>query len=287
MEDYMKMKLLLPAIGTLVFVVSCMGIPKMSMGMPSMKMEIVATSFTDGNPPGKAEEIIQNQDIVEVDTIAFETDDYLGIRQKLGQEFATYQRIPNLNYKVSSAKLFTTNGKEFYTLVPQANQAGVHIHIKNNLGRKGKIDIIASPEMNFTSMIIQYTINTDFFGRPYTFHIYANSELTAGVSSDQKTYCQFILYYENNPVMAYISIYNLKQPANNRTTIVADHEFLKNNENDAAAWCIIFVLLQEVNQKMAEESSRQNMHTPDHSMPEIRHNTDGSIDHNRNPLDSF
>jgi len=301
----MKMKLLFVASGVLFLFASCMGMP---LGGHGMTMEIVSTSFTDGNPPGKAEEIIKNQDIIEIDTIAFEVKDLLGIRQKLGQEIAKYQRIPNPNYSVYSAKVFTTGVKELYTLVPNVDQFGMHIHIKNNPGRRGKIDITSKPEMGFTSMTVKYTINTDFFGQPYTFHFYAKSVMTASFTPDQKTHAQYILYYKDNPVLAYVSSFDLSNPENNKITIVADHEFFVQNKHDLAAWCVIFILIQDANEQLAEEARQRNAHggfmdddslinpynphstfdnNSQNTLPSTRWNNDGSIDYNNNPFDNF
>ncbi|MBN1798107.1 MAG: hypothetical protein JW822_06005 [Spirochaetales bacterium] len=296
----MKIKLLLVVGIALLFMPSCM----------SMSMETISTSFADGNAPEKAVEIIKNQDIIEIDTIAFEIKDLLGIRQKLGQEIATYQRIPNPNYTVSSAKLFTTGGKELYTLVPNVDQFGVHIHIKNNLGRRGNIDITVKPELSgFASMTVKFTINTNFFNQPYTFHIYEKTVITASFSPDQKTNGQYILYHNDNPVLAYVSMYDMSHPENNKITIVADHEFVTENKYDLAAWCVIFILIQDVNEQLAADARQQNanrnfmdddywnnphdtnpVNTPPPIMtppPATRWNNNGTLDNNNNPFDNF
>jgi hypothetical protein len=233
----MRIKLLLVIGIILLLMMSCM----------KTTMKAVSTSFPEGKSPGNIEEIIKNQDIIEIDTVAFETEDLLGIRQKLGLEIAKYQRIPNPNYKVYSAKLFTTAGKELYKITPNLDKFGIHIHIKNNMEQRGTIDITVKPEFSGSgSITVKFVINTDFFNRPYTFHIYEKTEITSSSSPNQKTHSQYILYHEEKPVLAYISTYDMADPENNNITIVADHDFFLQNKQDLAAWCVIFILIQDV-----------------------------------------
>jgi hypothetical protein len=290
-EDVMKIKSLLVMSGVFFSIASCI----------FMKAEIVSSSFTDSKPPEKIEEIVENQDIIEIDTIAFEAEDFLGIRERLGKEFATYQRFPNPNYKVLSAKLFTPDGKRIYTMVPDVDQFGTHIYIKNNKGKQGKIDINSKPKMLVAGMKLEYTINTDFFQQPYIFHFHSRTEM--GFPGDIKTHSQYILYYEEKPVLAYVSTNDMAHPENNNITIVADHDFFLQNKQDLATWCVIFILVQDINNQLASESNYYNVNNSFNNTqnsfpantpvpiitppPVTRWNNNGTIDNNNNPFDNF
>jgi hypothetical protein len=270
-------KIILLVCLTLPFLFSCM----------SMSMESFGTSFSSGKPMPDAEKMIENQDVIEIDTIAFETNDFLAIRQKLGAEFAKYQRIPNPNYKVYSAKVFTTGGKELYTIVPDVNQFGIQVHLKNTSGQKGKVEITAKTKMGFASVSLEYIIKSDFFAQPYTFALSSKTDVTAGFSPEMKTNSQYVLYYENKPVLAYVSFFDLSNPENNRTNIVADHDFLTGHEQELAAWCVIFILIQDVNQQLAEDAPPASVNNPGNPPQGPSFNNDGSFDNNKNPFDKF
>jgi len=292
----MKIRLFLLVSVLSLLILSCM----------SMTMESVSSSFPGGNPPGNAEVIIKNQDIIKIDTVAFEAKDLLGIRQMSGREIARYQRIPNPNYSVFSAKVFDAGGKELYILVPTVDQFGVHVHIKNSIGAQGNVDLSAKPEFGgFGSMTVKFTINTDFFNQPYKFHFYEKNVMTASFSPDQKTNSQYILFYEGRPVLACVSRFDLSHPENNKVNYLADREFFINKEEDLAAWSVIFMLVQDVNAQMAAENRQRNpqrsfmtnephetfpgsgRNNPPDVPPVRRWNNDGSLDNNYNPFDSF
>jgi hypothetical protein len=273
-----------------------------------MTVQSIGTSLPQDQTLENAENTIQNQDILEVDTIAFEVNDLLAIREKLGEKIAAYRRIPNPNYSVYSAKVYSDKGRELYTLVPNVDQSGIQIHIRDRQGQRGKVEISAKPEMGFGQITIRYTNSVDFFGEPFGFDFYSKSIMTAGFSPDVKSRSQYVLNYRDRPVLAFVSSYDQSHPDGNKINIIADHEFVKTHEQELAAWCVLFVLLQDVNKQMASDSYRQNpghgfgtddaIHSPTGPLPTPNNtwntpppptqwNNNGTIDNNHNPFDSF
>jgi hypothetical protein len=269
----------------------------MAMAMaPSMTMKQFGTSFPDGKTSLDVEKMIENQDVLEVDTIAFEEKDLLRVRQKLGAEFAKYQRIPNPNYKVRSAKLYAKNGGELFTIVPNVDQFGIQIHIKDTSGETGKIEIHAKPNVNnFSTITIEYTIKTDFFNKPYTFHFISNMDVTTkGLKMDMKNRSQYVLYYEGKPVLGHITVFDFSNSDKNRTNIITDHNFFIEHREDLAAWCLIFILIEDVNRQLAADNppnTNNQLNTNNQFSDDFNKgptfNSDGSVNNNHNPFDKF
>jgi hypothetical protein len=275
----------------------------------AVSMQSIGTSMPGNKTLENAEKTVQNQDILEIDTIAFEVNDRLPIRQKLAEKIAEYQRIPNPNYTVLSAKVFSNRGKLLYTLVPNTEQNSVRVYIKDRHGKKGMIEMTSKPELGFGSVTIRYSNKADFFGRPYHFDFYSKSVMTAGFSPNLKSRLQYVLYYNDTPVLAYIANYDMSDSNNNKINVIADHEFLKGHKDEVAAWCVLFVLLQDVNKKLTEDSTIRNagnnfmnddsshmptgpdpIHTPPPVItppPTTHWNNNGTIDNNGNPFDNF
>jgi len=281
----------------MTFVFSCM----------SISVETVSTSFPDENPPPKAGDVIKNQEIIDIDIIVFDMMDMLRIHFRGGQDIAKYQRILNPNYSVYSAKVFSFDGTEKCIIVPKVDQAGTHYYFKDNQGKQASVDMTVVPHLNgFGSILAKYSITTGYFKPDFVLHIFEKSVMTTGFSIDIKTDAQFLLYFRNTPVLAYVVHSDLSNPKNDSAYIVADRNFVHDNENDAAAWCVLFVLIRETNAQLAAENNRHQSRNTDpwnttqpwitpiprtrdplEDLPQRKWNNDGTPDNNHNPFDRF
>lgn len=181
---------------------------------------------------------IANAVEIRLDNIAFDKDEYLKVYDHNDEVIAYYDRFLNKSGTVMSMKVYDTNMKEVYTLVPVIKLDGFEIHLRNSDKERGLIKIISSQR----GFRIDQESNVDYFGYAYQYDIDTN--LGFGRVSVTNT-----LNYAGEVVLARRTTVSIGSGVT-QTPFKVREAYLKEFTMDAAIWTLITQLTEELSNEI-------------------------------------
>lgn len=194
-------------------------------------MLLIQTSFAQNNELNTNPE---NTIAIHLDNVAFDETDYMKVLDSDNNTIAYYDRFDNKSAAVKSVKLYNSSKELVYVLVPLITDQGYEIHIKNENGQRGFIDLTG----RIKGLKAVYESQVDYFQEPYSFQF--STKMGIGKVSAKQA-----VSYLDKEVMTYET--KVAGFSKVKTTpFLVDKTFFKDHQMDVANWVLVIQLIKEL-----------------------------------------